>query len=83
MGMGDSHPTPVKHYKKTCSILHLEFNDSLIRECPHPYVQEHYGKYVSHYGCMRKKCKFLTQSEEFGGFGCSYGLGIQKRRTQE
>lgn len=83
MGMGDNHPTPVKHSKVECSILRILFNDSLIRECPHPYVQKHYGKFVSHYGCMYKRCKYLSKAENFGGFICTYELGIQEGKTEE
>lgn len=79
MGMGDQHPKPIKRYQKQCAILGLYFDEALVRKCPHPAVQKYYGEYVSHYGCIHKRCKYLRRVNLFGGYTCIYGLELSKR----
>lgn len=73
MGMGDiKAPFHPHHSKVWDAVNRLPFADILMRECPHPKVQEKYGHdcHVSVYVCRR--CQFGRRHELFDGWSCSY-----------
>ena len=73
MGMGDT-PQAYRpdHKPVVCAVTRLRFAGCMMRPCPHPTVQQRYGKgcNVSVYVC--KKCRHGERHPLFDGYACTY-----------
>ena len=58
---------------KVCSRCGREWHAAMVRECPHPKVNEVYGEHICIYCC--KRCKLRIPVQYIDGLKCGYSQG--------